>query len=79
MGRVESGRKAGSRNPEGEDMRNMRKAALIILALLLFMPFSLAETKTVLFGSDYQYGGGVGGNPDYNFPSLLQVLKRRGF
>ncbi len=65
--------------PEEEDMRNMRKAALIFLALLLFMPFSLAETKTVFFGSDYQYGGGVGGNPDYNFPSLLQVLKRRGF
>lgn len=59
-------------------MRILRRTVLIFLSFLLFLSFSAAETKTVFFGADYQYGEGINGNPDYNFPSILQTLKRDG-
>lgn len=55
-----------------------RGMTALLLALLLLLSAGAAETKTILFGSDYQYGGGESGNPDYNFPSLLGAAKRQG-
>lgn len=53
----------------------MRKAMPVFLILLLFLSPGAAETKTVFFGSDYQFGGTTG-DADYNFRSILGTLKR---
>ena len=58
--------------------RSARVLTAVFLALFLLLSIASAETKTVIFGSDYQYGGGIGGNPDYNFPSLLSAIRREG-